>query len=193
MRTKPGKRRSICSTARFEETTMRWTLALVLGLSALPAFSAGKGLTAPPEALGQTRWHARIEIDTAPVYGQWAGQPLGQSSVVQMTRLLSDYHLETLKFGQTSGLRLTSGLLLNPRSSVLGQDNRSAWPYLGIGYAGSGLKGDWGFSADVGVAAQNPGAVGQLGRAFNGDMAFSNALRELRLQPVVRLGVSYKF
>ena len=35
--------------------------------------------------------------------------------------------------------------------------------------------------------------VGQLGRAFNGDMAFSDALRELRLQPVVRLGVSYKF
>ena len=173
---------------------MRWTLALVLGLSALPAFSAGNGLTAPPEALGQTRWHARIEVETAPAYGQWAGQPLGQASVVQMTRFLSDYHLDTLKFGQTSGLRLTSGVLLNPRTSALGVDNpRSAWPYLGIGYAGTGLKGDWGFSADVGLAAQNPGAVGQIGRAFNGDMAFSDALRQLRLQPVVRLGVSYKF
>jgi hypothetical protein len=173
---------------------MRWTLALVLGLSALPAFSAGNGLTAPPEALNQTRWNARIEVDTTRVYGQWVGQPLGQSSIVQMTRFLGDYHLDTLKFGQTSGLRLTSGLLLNPRSSALGVDNnRSAWPYLGIGYAGAGLKGDWGFSADIGMAAQNPGAVGQLGRAFNGDMAFSDALRELRLQPVVRLGVNYKF
>lgn len=173
---------------------MRWTLALVLGLSALPAFSSGSGLTAPPEALTQTRWHARIEVDMAPAYGQWAGQPLGQASVVQMTRFLGDYHLDTLKFGQTSGLRLTSGVLLNPRSSALGVDNnRSAWPYLGIGYAGTGLKGDWGFSADVGLAAQNPGAVGQIGRAFNGSMAFSDALRELRLQPVVRLGVSYKF
>jgi hypothetical protein len=173
---------------------MRWTLALVLGLSALPALGAGNGLTAPPEALGQTRWHARIEVDKAPAYGQWAGQPLGQASVVQMTRFLGDYHLDTLKFGQTSGLRLTSGVLLNPRSAALGVDNnRSAWPYLGIGYAGTGLKGDWGFSADVGLAAQNPGAVGQIGRAFNGDMAFSDALRELRLQPVVRLGVSYKF
>jgi hypothetical protein len=173
---------------------MRWTLALVLGLSALPAFSAGSGLTAPPEALGQARWHARIEVDTAPVYGQWVGQPLGQSSSVQMTRFLGDYHLDTLKFGQTSGLRLTSGVLLNPRSTALGVDsNRSAWPYLGIGYAGTGLKGDWGFSADVGLAAQNPGAVGQLGRAFNGEVGFSDALRSLRLQPVVRLGVSYKF
>jgi hypothetical protein len=173
---------------------MRWTLALVLGLSALPAFSAGGGLTAPPEALSQTRWHARIEVDTAPAYRQWVGQPLGQSSIVRMTRFLGDYHLDTLKFGQTSGLRLTSGVLLNPRATALSVDNnRGAWPYLGIGYAGTGLKGDWGFSADVGLAAQNPGAVGQLGRAFSGDMAFSDALRELRLQPVVRLGVSYKF
>jgi hypothetical protein len=176
---------------------MRWTLAVVLGLCALPslpAYSAGGGLTAPPEGLGSpSRWHARIEVDTAPVYGQWAGQPLGQASVIQMTRFLGDYHLDTLKLGQTSGLRLTSGVLLNPRSSVLGSDHRSAWPYLGIGYAGTGLKGDWGFSADVGLAAQNPGAMGQLGRAFNGDMGFGDALRELRLQPVVRLGVSYKF
>lgn len=173
---------------------MRWTLALVLGLSALPAFSAGNGLTAPPEALGQARWHARIEVDSAPVYSQWAGQPLGQASGVQMTRFLGDYHLDTLKFGQTSGLRLTSGVLLNQRASALSVDNaRNAWPYLGIGYAGTGLKGDWGFSADVGLAAQNPGAVGQLGRAFNGDMGFGDVLRELRLQPVVRLGVSYKF
>jgi hypothetical protein len=173
---------------------MRWTLALVLGLSAMPAFSAGNGLTAPPEALSQARWHARIVVDSSPAYGQLVGQPLGQSSIVRMTRFLGDYHLDTLKFGQTSGLRLTSGVLLNPRSTAPGVDNnRSAWPYLGIGYAGTGLKGDWGFSADVGLAAQNPGAVGQLGRAFNGDMAFSDALRELRLQPVVRLGVSYKF
>ena len=90
--------------------------------------------------------------------------------------------------------RATSGVLLNQRASALSVDNnRNAWPYLGIGYAGTGLKGDWGFSADVGVAAQNPGAVSQLGRAFNGDMGFGDALRELRLQPVVRLGVSYKF
>ncbi len=177
---------------------MRWTLALVLGLSALPAFSAGSGLTAPPEALSQSRWHARIEVDTEPLYGPSfgpsAGQPLGQSSAVQMTRFLGDYHLDTLKFGQTSGLRLTSGLLLNQRASALSVDNsRNAWPYLGIGYAGTGQRGDWGFSADLGLAAQNPGAVGQLGRAFNGDMGFGDALRELRLQPVVRLGVSYKF
>ena len=174
---------------------MRWTLVLVLALSALPAFSAGNGLTAPPEALSQTRWHARIEVDTVRSYGHhWTGQPLGQASGMQTTRFLGDYHLDTLKFGQTSGLRLTSGVLLNQRGSAQSVDNsRNAWPYLGIGYAGTGLKGDWGFSADVGLAAQNPGAVGQLGRAFHGDMAFSDALRELRLQPVVRLGVSYKF
>lgn len=171
---------------------MRLTLVLVLGLSAFQAHAAGNGLVASPEALGGGRWQARVEIDTVPVYGHWAGQPLGQASVVQMTRLLSDYHLDTLKFGQTSGLRLTSGVLLNSRSPMAGE-HRGAWPYVGIGYAGMGLKGDWGFSADVGLAAQNPGAVGQFGRVFNGDMTLNDALRELRLQPVVRLGVSYKF
>ena len=31
------------------------------------------------------------------------------------------------------------------------------WPYLGIGYSDSSLRGGWGFSADLGLAAQSFG------------------------------------
>lgn len=167
---------------------MRLTLVLALSVLAAPALAAGNGLVASPDAFS-ARWGARIEVDTKPLFGNWAGLPLGQSSVVQMTRLLGDYHLDTLKFGQTSGLRLTGGLLLNQRQpGSLGNEQRGNWPYVGLGYAGTGLRGDWGFSADVGIAAQNPGAVSRIGRA---DLA--DALREMRLQPVIRFGVSYNF
>jgi hypothetical protein len=167
---------------------MRLTLVLASSLLVAPALAAGDGLQAPADAFSH-RWNARIEIDTTPLYGNWAGQPLGQSSVVQMTRLLGDYHLDTLKFGATSGLRLTGGLLVNARQpGSLGNEQRGNWPYVGLGYAGSGLRGDWGFSADVGIAAQNPGAVGRIGRSD-----FVDALREMRLQPVIRFGVSYNF
>jgi hypothetical protein len=181
------------STANFEERIMRSTLVLAFALFGASAQAAGSGLTASPDAFGSSRWGARIEVDITPLYGHWAGQPLGQSSAVQMTRLLGDYHLDTLKFGQTSGLRLTGGLLLNQRSGMIGNEPRTAQPYLGIGYAGAGLRGDWGFSADVGFAAQNPGAVGQLGRAINGGLDFGDAWKQLRVQPVIRFGVSYSF
>ena len=52
---------------------------------------------------------------------------------------------------------------------------------------------NWGFNADVGMAAQSLGATVRLGRAFGGGLSMSDALRDLRLQPVVRLGVTYSF
>ncbi|MBI5259679.1 MAG: hypothetical protein HY855_24465 [Burkholderiales bacterium] len=173
---------------------MRLTLVLALSMAATPALAGGEGLVASPDTLGGSRWQARIQVDTLPFAGPWAaGVPLGQSSVLQMTRLLGDYRLDALRFGQTGGLRLTGGLLLNPRQSVAGGDARGTWPYFGVGYAGSGERGDWGFSADVGLAAQNPGAASRLGRVFNGSVDLNDALRELRLQPMIRLGVTYSF
>lgn len=170
---------------------MRLTLAVGLAVVAAPAFAGGGGLVASPDALGP-RWQARIELDTLPNLGLWAGGvPLGTSSVLQMTRLLGDYRLESLQFGRAGGVRLTGGLLLNARTA--GTDPRGNWPYFGIGYAGNGARGDWGFSADIGLAAQNPGAAARLGRVFSGGVDLGDALRELQLQPMVRLGVTYSF
>ena len=41
------------------------------------------------------------------------------------------------------------------------------------------------------MAAQSPGATLRLGRVVNGGLSVGDALRDLRLQPVVRLGVTY--
>jgi hypothetical protein len=117
------------------------------------------------------------------------------------------------------GFRATSGLLLGQRSGAypllnVGGSGRkfnvdlrsetlpltepaaaesNAVPYLGLGYTGSSIKGGWGFSADVGVMALNPGSAVKLGRVVGGGQSLDDVLREMRVSPVLQLGVSYSF
>jgi hypothetical protein len=120
------------------------------------------------------------------------------------------------------GFRATSGLLVGPRSASYASlgaaglsgnsrnfsvDLRSASmpfadqaaseanavPYLGVGYTGASIKGGWGFSADVGVMALNPGSAVKLGRVLGGGQSLDDTLREMRVSPVLQLGVSYSF
>jgi hypothetical protein len=119
----------------------------------------------------------------------------------------------------TSGFRATSGLLLGQRSGAypllnvvgttrnfnvdlrsgplpaneLAATESTAVPYLGVGYTGSSIKGGWGFSADVGVMALNPGSAVKLGRVVGGGQSLDDVLREMRVSPVLQLGVSYSF
>jgi hypothetical protein len=65
-------------------------------------------------------------------------------------------------------------------------------PYLGIGYTGVSVRGGWGVSADLGLVATNPGAL-RAGRSWQSTQAVDELMRELRLTPLVRLGVSYAF
>ncbi|HJV59987.1 MAG TPA: hypothetical protein VJ743_03525 [Albitalea sp.] len=67
-----------------------------------------------------------------------------------------------------------------------------AVPYLGVGYTGLAGKGGWGFSADLGLMALNPGSV-KLGRMLNGAQSLDDVLRDMRLSPLVQVGVSYSF
>jgi hypothetical protein len=71
-------------------------------------------------------------------------------------------------------------------------DAGNALPYLGLGYSSLDARGGWGFSADLGLMAQNPGSV-RLGRAFGSTQGMEDTLRELRLAPVLQLGVNYAF
>lgn len=135
--------------------------------------------------------------------------------------LFGDYYLARPRLGDAGGLRLTSGIVVGQRGSLFGpgspaslEDSFAAsvaynvvpvgtgsidapadamltWPYLGVGYSGSSLRGGWGFSADLGLTAQNPAAV-RLGRAF-GSQPLDDVVRDLRLTPVFQLGVSYRF
>ena len=66
-------------------------------------------------------------------------------------------------------------------------------PYIGIGYSNLSPKSGWSFSADLGVVSQSPGNVVRFGRVFGGSQSLDDVFRDMRLAPVVQLGVSYSF
>ena len=122
-----------------------------------------------------------------------------------------------------TGFRATSGLIVGARSpwlgtgmapsnGMFGADRRlfgstapalatssdpgldaSTVPYIGIGYSNLWPKSGWSFSADLGVVSQNPGNVARFGRVFGGSQSLDDVVRDMRLAPVVQLGVSYSF
>jgi len=161
-----------------------------------PVIAQDRGLTTPANALGGPSWQARFERDTTsllPARGVTALlMPVSQAQTV---RLVGDYQFNALRLGNTGGLRLTGGLLINLRQNnvqgLLINDSSNAQPYAGIGYTSAGARGDWGFSADLGLAAQGLGSL-RLDRLVNG----GNGLGldgSLRLLPVVRLGMNLAF
>ena len=99
----------------------------------------------------------------------------------------------SLSGSQFSVERQSFSLLAPPRPAVGAAHEAGTFPYLGLGYSGSSLKGGWGFSADLGLTALNPGNAARLGRVFGGGQTLDDAVRELRLSPLVQLGASYLF
>ncbi len=181
--------------------TLAVAVAATCLLSTGLAQAAGNGLVAPANALASSRWQPRLEVDSPGSLLRSLGTHWSFAVQASAARLLSDYRLDTPRLGSQAlpgGLRLTSGLLLAQRSYVnaFGAGNAAdtalAQPYAGIGYSDSSQRGDWGFSADLGLSAQNPGAALQLGRMFSG-ASLGDTVRELRLQPMVRLGMNYSF
>lgn len=122
-----------------------------------------------------------------------------------------------------AGFRATSGILVGarsawlnsvaaPSSGLLSTDRRlfgasanplaypadsagenSTLPYIGIGYSNLSTKSGWHFSADLGVVSQSPGNVVRFGRVVSGSQSLDDVVRDMRLAPVVQLGVSYSF
>jgi hypothetical protein len=74
-----------------------------------------------------------------------------------------------------------------------GADNVSAMPYVGFGYSDISLKTGWGFWADIGLVVQSPGNALGLGRVLSGTQGVEELMRDLRMAPMVQLGVSYSF
>ncbi len=122
-----------------------------------------------------------------------------------------------------TGFRATSGVIIGSRSAWLGPgatpsngmfgaDRRlfgsgvpalaaagetgidtSTVPYIGIGYSNLWPKSGWSFSADLGVVSQSPSSVTRFGRVVGGSQNLDDLVRDMRLAPVVQLGVSYSF
>ena len=182
----------------------RWC-PVVMALACGSAAAQDGGLVSPPGGLGgalgsvsgRAFWQTRFERDSLlpSATGTNVGVLLGlPSQAAQTLRLISDYQFSTLRLGQTGSLRLSGGLLINLRPATVpgsSGDTSSALPYAGIGYASGNLRGDWGFSADLGLAAQGLGSA-RLDRLFNGNGALS-VDGSLRLLPVLRLGVNMAF
>jgi hypothetical protein len=130
---------------------------------------------------------------------------------------------KTARVHSAGGFRATSGILIGARSPWLGaagqgsnglfaSDRRlfgaaaaplpgamdasvdsSTVPYIGIGYSNLSGKSGWHFSADLGVVSQSPGNMVRFGRVFGGSQSLDDVVRDMRLAPVIQLGVSYSF
>lgn len=195
----------------------RWISGLLVGLSALTATATAvaqtDGLILPGDAEPWPKLQARVTVAThqpllASLY------TLGASPGLQGGRILGDYYFSagaSRSAGYSGGFRATSGLLLSPGGISLSQPSvpagstlsvsrlSLAYPaepghelaqgaaYLGVGYTGLSPKGGWGFTADVGLMAS--GGTGLRLRS----PGIEEALKDLRLTPVLQLGVSYSF
>jgi hypothetical protein len=193
-----------------------WILAVPLAWAAAGGAAwAADGLSAEDSSRWM-QWKGRMALGTtAPDWraglagSESAGLKLGGVSVT------SDYYfLNKALPGTAGGFRATSGLVYGARPTLwastpgagsargVGLDRQAVapdgtepatLPYLGFGYTGLSARGGWSFSADVGLLAQNPGSAVRFGRVFNGTQNFDEVMRELRLAPMVQLGVSYAF
>jgi hypothetical protein len=119
------------------------------------------------------------------------------------------------------GFRASSGLIIGPRAgssyvpssgsfggpiSLVGRSisagqgmqsvdfgDAATTPYLGLGYTGLSVRAGWSFTADLGMVAQVPGAASRSGRVLGVGQSLDEALRDLRLTPMLQLGANYAF
>jgi hypothetical protein len=194
-----------------------WSLAAAIGvIVACPALALdGESLSLNPDQLPWARWQGRLSLGTASP----AWRPGAESNKVSSASLMGDYYFgrSLVGPGSTGGFRATSGLIFGPRSSLnTGQPGLTAGnafsigsrlfgqtampytsdtpgdnatlPYLGLGYTNSAARSGWSFSADLGLVAQTPGGIKVIR-----SQSLDDAVREMRLAPLVQLGVSYAF
>jgi len=153
--------------------------------------SAADGLAAPDGRVLWPQWQARLSLTGT----QLVPVSLVDRGGLSTSVVVGDYYFNApgLRLpASMGGLRASSGLLSTSLRGPLGVSAETQ-PYFGIGYTGLAVKGGWGVTADLGLALENPAGAKGLGRAVFGNQGFDGALRELRLSPVLQLGVRYAF
>lgn len=191
------------------QQAVRFGLAITLAVSgSLAQALDGPGL----QMQAPSPWQARVQLSSLE----------GQSTRLLSANLLGDYYLTGSGLGGFSGgLRATGGMLMGATSASLssaglalnrdfrqrlavGQrslsmlltetgmgDAGTSLSYLGIGYSGQSLRGGWGFSADLGLVS--PLSLGGLRLGVSRNSGAEDLLRDLRLKPVLQLGLSYSY
>ncbi len=186
-------------------------------LASLPMVAAaGQGLVTPPADSLWPQWQARIAVQTASV------SPLGLSRLLEGSAtplswqggaLLGDYYFAKPAFGSfraSGGLMIgnTGGapLLSAAAGSRVGLtvqasgfsatpviESAGTVPYLGLGFTSAAWWDVLSVTADLGWVAEQPSAAGAVGRAIFGNQGKDKAWRELRLSPVLQVGLRYAF
>jgi hypothetical protein len=197
-------------------------LAGVLALApvAVALAADGSGLTVSKEPQAWTGWQGRVSIGSLATPLR-ADAPGLQGSALQVAgfSLMGDYYFATpVQLGADGGFRASGGLVYGSRSLWAGRPQlgaartpfsvESQWgsgspadagadpatvPYLGFGYTGLSATGRFSFSADLGLVARSPGNVVKFGGVLGGTQNLDDVMRDLRLAPVLQLGVSYAF
>jgi hypothetical protein len=194
-----------------------------LAATVAPGGVGAEGLKADVDSVPWARWQARVAIGVAaaPWRGAFDDRQTAIGSLSLMGDYY--FSRAVAAGGIANGFRATSGLIVGPRSGLwagrpslapvrgVSVDRRlfgstatspygweapsdtATLPYVGVGYSGLSLRGGWSVSADLGVVALAPSAAVKLGRGAGGTPALDELLRDLRLSPVIQLGVSYSF
>lgn len=193
----------------------------VVGTLLLAAIDAvagsGQGLSVDADRLAWPKWQTRLQVYTEPVTPESTSFDAA-SLRPRSAALFGDYYMTRPYLGQAGGVRVTSGLVTGTRGAVFGPGQTTppglfgfstlarpslgsmpldaasetlTWPYLGIGYSDASQRGGWGFSADLGLAAQNF-ALWRTARSL-GNQSMDDIVRDMRLLPVLQLGVSYRY
>ena len=191
-------------------------LCVQLALLTAPLAALGAdGLVSPVAGDLWPQWQARIAVQAATVSplssSRWLEGTAPQQGL-QGAALLGDYYFARPAFGNfraTGGLMIgatggapvltaTAGSQLGLSVRNLGQglspaaEAHGTTPYLGMGFSSVAWSEGLSISADIGWIAQQPSASG-LGRAIFGNQGRDAAWRELRVSPVLHLGLSYRF
>jgi hypothetical protein len=199
---------------RLKPVAVIWFL---LATAASAVAGSGQGLSIDADRLAWPQWQTRLQIATEPLNPLLASFE-GASLRPRSAALFGDYYVTRPYIGQAGGLRVTSGLVAGTRGAVIGPGQATppgafgfsaqarsslgaapndpgsetlTWPYMGIGYSETSLRGGWGFSADLGLAAQSFG-LSRAARSL-GNLSLDDMVRDMRLTPVLQLGVSYRF
>jgi hypothetical protein len=173
------------------------------------ALAAGDDDQAADHSSPTSRWQMRLAL------GDGAMRRPGSLTAglnPSNASLMGDYYFGRSLAGLPSpgGFRATSGLIFGPRSLATNAaftgstafsvgsfgalsssrdfGDTATIPYLGFGYTGLKPHSGWRYDADLGLVAQNPGGLKQLR-----PQSLDDSVRDLRLAPLLQLGVSYSY
>ena len=181
-------------------TVLRFLLGVCAATSLASAAEAraeGDGLATSADRVPWARFDARIVASPS-----WRADllPFERSGLrIGGVGLLGDVYFggaATDRRASAAGFRATSGIVIGSRAPFGLADasaDISTVPYVGVGYSNAWPKSGWRFNADLGVVSRSPGNVTGIGRVVGGSQSLDDLVRDLRLAPVVQLGVSYSF